>query len=178
LTAENQDNRNAWAKHPGFNSAFNKTFIKRPQIAPNHRRAKAKHMRFQDASLMLKPRDPCPVCGAVASVAVLASVLGTALLLQARLALAPLTSLALRLVINGLDRANATQKQLIRAHAQTFADWCAEVRDLADERWPEVSDEAPTLYAVWGSDATPQQALHIMDLILPPARHGVRRGQL
>ena len=23
----------------------------------------AKHMHFQDASLMLKPRNPCPVCG-------------------------------------------------------------------------------------------------------------------
>jgi len=30
----------------------------------------------------------------------------------------------------------------------------AHVRDLAGERWPEVSDEAPTLYAVWGGDAT------------------------
>jgi hypothetical protein len=34
-----------------------------------------------------------------------------------------------------------------------FADWCAEVRDLAGERWPEVSDQAPTLYAVWGGGA-------------------------
>ena len=80
-------------------------------------------MRFQDALLMLKPRDPCPVCGAVASVAVLASVLGTA---------------------------------------------AAHVRDLSGERRPEVSDEAPTLYAVWGGDATPQQALHMMDLIFRP----------
>ena len=63
--------------------------------------------------------------------------------------LAPLASLALRLVTNGLDRANATQKQ-------------------AGERWPEVSDEAPTLYAVRGGDATPQQALHMMDLIFRP----------
>jgi len=46
-----------------FNSTFKRTLIQRPQTAPNQRRAKGKHMRFQDASLMLKPRNPCPVCG-------------------------------------------------------------------------------------------------------------------
>jgi hypothetical protein len=60
------------------------------------------------------------------------------------------------------------QKQLIRVQAASFADWCAEVRDLAGDRWPEVSDQAPTLYAVWGGGATPQQALHMVGLILPP----------
>ncbi len=33
---------------------------------------------------------------------------------------------------------------------------------------PEVSDQAPTLYAVWGGGATPAQALHMVGLILPP----------
>jgi hypothetical protein len=28
------------------------------------------------------------------------------------------------------------QKQLIRVQAQTFSDWCAEVRELAGQRWP------------------------------------------
>jgi hypothetical protein len=63
--------------------------------------------------------------------------------------------------------ARTLQKQLIRVQAQTFADWCAEVRDLAGERWPEVADQAPTLYAVWGGGATPQQALYMVGLILP-----------
>lgn len=60
------------------------------------------------------------------------------------------------------------QKQLIRVQAQTFADWFAEVRELASERWPDVSDQAPTLYAVWGGGATPAQALYMVGLILPP----------
>jgi hypothetical protein len=64
--------------------------------------------------------------------------------------------------------ARALQKHVIKAQAATFADWCAEVRDLAAERWPEVSDQAPTLYAVWGGGATPAQAIHMVNLILPP----------
>jgi hypothetical protein len=45
------------SKAPGlYNSTFNKTFIKR-------------HMRFRDASLMFKPRDPCPVFGAETTLA-------------------------------------------------------------------------------------------------------------
>ncbi|MGH6794292.1 MAG: hypothetical protein ACREDD_05145 [Methylocella sp.] len=62
----------------------------------------------------------------------------------------------------------ALQKHVVRLQDQTFADWCAEVRDLAAGRWPEVSGQAPTLYAVWGGGATPQQALHMVGLILPP----------
>ena len=62
------------------------------------------------------------------------------------------------------------QKQLIRVQSTTFADWCAEVRELAGDRWPEVSDQAPTLYAVWGGGATPAQALHMVALILPPLK--------
>jgi hypothetical protein len=59
-------------------------------------------------------------------------------------------------------------KQLIRVQPSTFADWCIEIRDLAGERWAEVSDQAPTLYAVWGGGATPAQAFHMVGLILPP----------
>jgi hypothetical protein len=64
--------------------------------------------------------------------------------------------------------ARALQKHVARRQDQPFADWCAEVRELAAERWAEVSDQAPTLYAVWGGGATPQQALHMVGLILPP----------
>ena len=60
------------------------------------------------------------------------------------------------------------QKQLIRVHAQTFSDWCAEVRELAGQRWPDVADQCATLYALWGGGATPAQALHMVNLILPP----------
>jgi Protein of unknown function (DUF559) len=42
--------------------------------------------------------------------------------------------------------ARTLQKQLIRVPAQTFASWCAEVRELAGERWPVVADQAPTLH--------------------------------
>jgi hypothetical protein len=60
------------------------------------------------------------------------------------------------------------QKQLIRVQAQTFSDSCAEVRELAGQRWPDVADQCATLYAVWGGGATPAQALHMVNLILPP----------
>ena len=45
---------------------------------------------------------------------------------------------------------------------------CAEARELAGESWPDVSDQCPTLYAVWAGGATPQQALHMVSVILPP----------
>jgi hypothetical protein len=60
------------------------------------------------------------------------------------------------------------QKQLIRVQAQPFADWFAELRELAGERWADVADQAPTVYAVWGGGATPAQALYMVGLILPP----------
>jgi hypothetical protein len=60
-------------------------------------------------------------------------------------------------------RANGARRQ-----EQTFSDWCAEVRELAGERWPDFSDQAPTLYAGWGGGATPAQAFYIVGLILPP----------
>ena len=62
-------------------------------------------------------------------------------------------------------------KRLVTRQQMTFADWCAEVRELADEQWPEVSDQCPTLYAVWGGGATPHQALHMIGLILPPRQY-------
>ena len=40
----------------------------------------------------------------------------------------------------------ALQKHI--ASAQTFADWFAELKDLAGERWADVADQAPTVYAV------------------------------
>jgi len=33
------------------------------------------------------------------------------------------------------------------------------VSELAGERWPDVAEQAPTVYAVWGGGATPAQAL-------------------
>jgi hypothetical protein len=67
-----------------------------------------------------------------------------------------------------IDMARTLQKQLIRVQAQTFADWCAEVRELAGERWPEVADQCACLYAVWVGGATPQQAFYMVQHILPP----------
>jgi len=67
----------------------------------------------------------------------------------------------------------ALSKHVARAQDVSFADWLAELRDLAGERWPSVADNSPTLYAVWGGGATPAQALHMVGLILPP-RGGVR----
>jgi hypothetical protein len=32
----------------------------------------------------------------------------------------------------------------------------------------DISDQAPTLYAVWGGGALPAQALYMIGLILPP----------
>jgi len=62
----------------------------------------------------------------------------------------------------------ALTKHVTRRQETTFADWIAELRDLAGEQWHDVADQAPTLYAVWGGGATPAQALHMVNLILPP----------
>jgi len=64
--------------------------------------------------------------------------------------------------------ARALQKHVARRQDQTFADWFAELRELAGERWADVADQAPTVYAVWGGGATPAQALYMVGLILPP----------
>jgi hypothetical protein len=63
---------------------------------------------------------------------------------------------------------NALSKAVARRQDVTFSDWFAELRELAGDRWPDVADQAPTVYAVWGGGATPQQALYMVGLILPP----------
>jgi hypothetical protein len=68
----------------------------------------------------------------------------------------------------GANMTRALQKHVARRQDQTFADWFAELRELAGERWAEVADQAPTIYAVWGGGATPAQALYMVGLILPP----------
>ena len=55
--------------------------------------------------------------------------------------------------------ARTLMKHVARRQDQSFADWCAEIMELAGKRWPEFSDQAPTLYAVWGG-VTPAQALY------------------
>ena len=40
----------------------------------------------------------------------------------------------------------ALQKHVARRQDQTFADWFAELRELAGERWADVADQAPTVY--------------------------------
>ena len=44
----------------------------------------------------------------------------------------------------------------------------AAISQELSERWPEFSDQAPTLYAVWGGGVTPAQAFYMVGLILPP----------
>src|ERR1700730_5294822 len=39
----------------------------------------------------------------------------------------------------------ALQKHVARRQGQTFADWFAELRELAGERWADVADQAPTV---------------------------------
>jgi hypothetical protein len=62
----------------------------------------------------------------------------------------------------------AIQKHIGRQQEQTFTDWFAELRELAGDRWPDFADQAPTVYAVWGGGAIPQQTLYMVGLILPP----------
>jgi hypothetical protein len=38
----------------------------------------------------------------------------------------------------------ALQKHVARPQDLTFADWFAELRELAGERWADVADQAPT----------------------------------
>jgi hypothetical protein len=64
ITPENQSDRDASAKRPGFQFNVQIKLLELPQTAPNQRRAKGKNMRFQDKLLMLEPTNPCPVCGA------------------------------------------------------------------------------------------------------------------
>jgi hypothetical protein len=55
----------------------------------------------------------------------------------------------------------------------TFADWFAELRELAGERWADVADQAPTAFAVWGGGATPAQALYNGGINSPAEGSGV-----
>ena len=64
--------------------------------------------------------------------------------------------------------ARTPTKHAARRQEQTFTDWFAELRELAGDRWPDVADQAPTVYAIWGGGATPQQALYMVGLIRPP----------
>jgi hypothetical protein len=64
--------------------------------------------------------------------------------------------------------ARTLTKHVARRQEQTFADWFAELRELAGKSWPDVADQAPTVYAVWGGGAPPAQAIYMVGLILPP----------
>jgi hypothetical protein len=65
----------------------------------------------------------------------------------------------------------AMAKHVVRRQEETFVDWIAELRELAGERWPEISEQAPTAFARVGG-ATPVQALHMINAILPPRTAG------
>jgi len=43
----------------------------------------------------------------------------------------------------------AFQTHIIKPQQESFADWFAELCELAGDRWPEVSDQAPTCFAIW-----------------------------
>jgi hypothetical protein len=66
------------------------------------------------------------------------------------------------------NMARTLTTHVARRREQAFADWFAELRELAGDRWPDVADQTPTVYAVWGGGATPQQALYMVGLIFPP----------
>jgi hypothetical protein len=66
----------------------------------------------------------------------------------------------------------AMTKHVVRRQEETFVDWFAELRELAGERWPEISEQAPTAFATWVGGATPAQALHMINVILPPRTAG------
>jgi hypothetical protein len=59
--------------------------------------------------------------------------------------------------------ARTLTKHVARRQEQTFADWFAELRELAGRRGPG----ADCLRGM-GGGATPQQALYMVWLILPP----------
>jgi hypothetical protein len=67
----------------------------------------------------------------------------------------------------------ALQKHVARRQDQTFADWFAELRELA-RALTDDADQAPTVYAVWGGGATPAQALYMVGVILPPTAVTIR----
>jgi hypothetical protein len=59
-------------------------------------------------------------------------------------------------------------KHIARRQDQTFADWFAELKELAGERWADMADQATTIFAVWGGGATPAQVPYMVGVILPP----------
>ncbi|MGC2221395.1 MAG: hypothetical protein WA624_02990 [Methylocella sp.] len=67
----------------------------------------------------------------------------------------------------------ALQKHVAWRQDQTFADWFAELRELA-RALTDDADQAPTVYAVWGGGATPAQALYMVGVILPPTAVTIR----
>jgi hypothetical protein len=56
--------------------------------------------------------------------------------------------------------ARTLMKHVARRQEQTFADWCIEVRDRAGERWPDFSDQAPTLCRLGRRRDTAASPLH------------------
>jgi hypothetical protein len=62
---------------------------------------------------------------------------------------------------------NSIQKHVMRHQTITFADWYAELRELAGERWFEVAEQAPTAFAIWSGGGTAAQALFMISSILP-----------
>jgi hypothetical protein len=61
----------------------------------------------------------------------------------------------------------AMTKHLIKRQEISFADWYAELREISGDRWGEISDQAPTCFAIWVDGGTPQQCLHMVSAILP-----------
>jgi hypothetical protein len=64
-------------------------------------------------------------------------------------------------------------KHVVRRQEEMFADWFAELRELAGERWPEISEQAPTAFATW-VDA--RRALHDVTFLASMARKNFRYG--
>jgi hypothetical protein len=51
----------------------------------------------------------------------------------------------------------AMTKHLIKRQEISFADWYAELREISGDRWGEISDQAPTCFAIWVDE------LHFVD---------------
>jgi hypothetical protein len=68
----------------------------------------------------------------------------------------------------------AIQKHIARRQDQTFADWFAELRELAGERW---LIEKPAIYAVWSGGPTLTEAIGLMNPAPAPAAKLVSRPE-
>jgi len=62
----------------------------------------------------------------------------------------------------------AVTKHVARRQETTFADWIAELRDLAGRAMARFRGSSPDSLCGMGWGATPAQALHMVNLILPP----------